>query len=93
MLHLGDLRTLAGGFSEGVTDDLDFRDVFGEVSDEFVVDTLLDEDAGCGAADLSLVVEDSDVLCMLECVYLHRNVGETYSPLDSLVKLSVIENQ
>lgn len=62
VLNLGNLRALASGCGEGVTDDLDFRDVFGEVSDKFVVDTLLDEDAGCGAADLTLVVEDANVL-------------------------------
>lgn len=62
VLYLGDLWSLAGGCGEGVADDLDLRDVFGEVGDKFVVDTLLDEDAGCGTADLALVVEDANVL-------------------------------
>lgn len=67
VLYLGDLRALAGGCSEGVADNLDFRDVFGEVSDEFVIYSLLNEDAGCCAADLTLVVEDADVLRVLGC--------------------------
>jgi hypothetical protein len=67
VLYLGDLRALAGGCGEGVADDLDLGDVFGEVGDKFVVDALLNENAGCGAADLALVVEDADVLWMLVC--------------------------
>lgn len=69
VLYLGDLGALAGGCGEGVADDLDLRDVLAEVGDKLVVDTLLDEDAGCGATDLALVVEDADVLCMLGCVH------------------------
>lgn len=81
VLYLGDLRALAGGCGEGVADDLDLRDVFGEVGDKFVVDTFLDENAGCGAADLTLVVENTDVLCMLGWVRLLQSCGGNLQPI------------
>lgn len=69
VLYLGDLRALAGGCGKGVADDLDFRDILAEVSDKFVVDALLDKDAGCSAANLTLIVEDADVLSISASVH------------------------
>lgn len=69
VLDLGDLRALAGGCGKGVADDLDFRDILAEVSDKFVVDALLDKDAGCSAANLTLIVEDADVLSISASVH------------------------
>jgi hypothetical protein len=62
VLSLCDLWALGRGLYEGIADDLDFGDVLGELGDEFIVDSFMDEDAGGGAADLALVGEDADVL-------------------------------
>lgn len=75
VLHLSDLRTLARSSGKGVADDLDIGDIFSEVSDKLIINALLDKNAGCGAADLALVVKDADVLCMLGCVALVWNPG------------------
>lgn len=81
VLHFGDLRALACVGFEGVTDDLDIGDVFGEVSNELIIDALLDKNAGCGAADLALVVKDTDVLCVLGCAAFAWNPGKNLQPI------------
>lgn len=93
MLYLGDLGSLAGGCGKRIAYNLDFRDIFGEVSNKFFVDTLLNKDTGCSAADLALVVEDTDVLCTLDCGGFHRDEEDTYGPFNGLVKLRIIKDQ
>ena len=59
-LELRDLGTLEGVALEGVTN-LVLGGTLLEASDELVVDTLLDQQAGTGAAALAVVEEDTEV--------------------------------
>lgn len=59
-LELGNLRSLEGGKIERISD-LVLGDPLLEPLKELVVDTLLNVDAGASAANLSVVVEDTNV--------------------------------
>lgn len=59
MLSFGDLWALEGGFGEWITDYGNFLDLLLECGDEVVIACLLDEDTGCGGANLSLVGHDA----------------------------------
>lgn len=59
-LELGDLRTLEGILSEGVTK-LVLRGTLLEAGDELVVDAFLDQHARAGATALTVVEEDTEV--------------------------------